>query len=290
MAKGPIFWNNATGKLGNLVLSVRKGQQITRQYQPNVANPRTFEQTRQRIKFSNAGKFYKRAVTNFFIQAFEGEDKISAWNSFMKHNASLGALATRERYLDVNYPSVAPFVLSSGSLGTLNYQVTESLTSSGGLGLILPSLQSSDNTIGKVSTKILAEYPALLDGDVLTFVAVISRVTGVTSTPTAQPIWIVRQLTIDSASTANLPNEFIVQADEDDVFNLAIAIAGYDNDYCVGGAVIAGRKTATGVKATNSALKLNAGAQNFYNTSNSGAFETQALLSWGAVASDAVIV
>ena len=66
MAKGNMFIGNGSGKVGNLVVATRAGEQITRVYQPRVANPKSYQQMLQRAKFANAVKFYKKAVQNFF--------------------------------------------------------------------------------------------------------------------------------------------------------------------------------------------------------------------------------
>lgn len=57
MAKliGGVF-SKGSGRLGGHVLAVSNGQQIVREYQPNVANPRTSLQKAQRAKVVLAGK------------------------------------------------------------------------------------------------------------------------------------------------------------------------------------------------------------------------------------------
>lgn len=57
MAKmiGGVF-SKGSGRLGGHVLAVSEGQQIIREYQPNVANPRTSMQRAQRAKVVLAGK------------------------------------------------------------------------------------------------------------------------------------------------------------------------------------------------------------------------------------------
>lgn len=48
--------SKGSGRLGGYVLAVSNGQQIIREYQPNVANPRTSMQKAQRAKVVLAGK------------------------------------------------------------------------------------------------------------------------------------------------------------------------------------------------------------------------------------------
>lgn len=50
------FLTKAKGRVGGFVLAMSAGQQIIREYQPNVANPRTSLQKAQRAKMVLAGK------------------------------------------------------------------------------------------------------------------------------------------------------------------------------------------------------------------------------------------
>ena len=93
MSKGSLFFGNASGKLGQVVLSTMKGQQIARAWQPKVANPKTSQQQLQRAKFANSVKFFKRAQQNLFKFAFEDRRKNeSDYNAFMRHNVVSSAV------------------------------------------------------------------------------------------------------------------------------------------------------------------------------------------------------
>lgn len=75
--KAGVFGNAYSGKVGNMVFSTLKGEQIVRAYQPNVENPRTPLQSAQRERFSmvvsgakavrsDLGQFYgTRRMQNF---------------------------------------------------------------------------------------------------------------------------------------------------------------------------------------------------------------------------------
>ena len=56
MAKSTNGLGQFRGKLGGAVFAVNAGEQIVRQYQPQVANPRTAAQLTQRAKMNLTGK------------------------------------------------------------------------------------------------------------------------------------------------------------------------------------------------------------------------------------------
>lgn len=56
MAKSTNGLGQFSGKVGSVVFAVQNGQQVARQYQPIVGNPRSDGQLQQRAKFSFAGK------------------------------------------------------------------------------------------------------------------------------------------------------------------------------------------------------------------------------------------
>ena len=75
-----------TGKLGNSVFSVNAGQQIVRQYQPNVTNPSTLAQINQRAKMKLLAQI--AAVVSSSI-AIPKEGMVTARNRFISLNFPL---------------------------------------------------------------------------------------------------------------------------------------------------------------------------------------------------------
>ena len=59
--------SKGSGRLGGYVLAVANGQQIIREYQPNVANPRTSLQRIQRAKMVLAGKLSQITADDYII-------------------------------------------------------------------------------------------------------------------------------------------------------------------------------------------------------------------------------
>lgn len=77
---GGVFanWN---GKVGNVVGRVRQGRTVLSIYQPNVANPQTTAQTKQRTKFSLMTGFM-RVISSFIKTTFHDLDGYKTGNPF----------------------------------------------------------------------------------------------------------------------------------------------------------------------------------------------------------------
>lgn len=134
MARGNIFLGKARGKVGSVVLSKgRRGEMISRAYQPQVLNPKSSSQVLQRALFASAtiaGSKLSDLVDHSFDGIKEGQDNR---NEFVRLNTNaLRALAVSDGQATVN-PFVsakgsgmikpAPWILSNGSLGACNVGV-----------------------------------------------------------------------------------------------------------------------------------------------------------------------
>ena len=131
MARGNIFLGKARGKVGSVVLSKgRRGEMISRAYQPQVLNPKSSSQVLQRALFASAtiaGSKLSDLVDHSFDGIKEGQDNR---NEFVRLNTNaLRAIAKSDGQATVN-PFVsakgsgmikpAPWILSNGSLGVCN--------------------------------------------------------------------------------------------------------------------------------------------------------------------------
>lgn len=176
MARGNIFLGKARGKVGSVVLSKgRRGEMISRAYQPQVLNPKSSSQVLQRALFASAtiaGSKLSDLVDHSFDGIKEGQDNR---NEFVRLNTNaLRALATSEGQATVN-PFVsakgsgmikpAPWILSNGSLGVCN--VGEHLTT---------SLKVDGVPIGPGSLAAWkAAFPWIKPGAQLTIVSIIRK-------------------------------------------------------------------------------------------------------------------
>lgn len=213
MSKGSLFFGRASGKLGQIVLSNVKGQQIARAWQPKVANPRTSVQQIQRAKFANAVKFYKRATQNLFKFAFEDKRKTeSDYNAFMRHNVELSRIFNRISYDNINYPALAEWVISVGSLGELKSSAYDSRTISNASALSSPidntddaykfpeGITESTATVAHISDYFKHDFGAQ-DGDYITFVGINTDLKLISDQPNKGPWWSITQIKIDSTNT-----------------------------------------------------------------------------------------
>lgn len=289
MSKGSLFFGHASGKLGQVVLSTMKGQQIARAWQPKVANPKTSQQQLQRAKFANAVKFFKRAQQNLFKFAFEDRRKNeSDYNAFMRHNVVSSAVLDRSVYDNFNYPAFADnWLLSYGSLGEINAdnepsdkEIVQLLNLPLGTGEI------ANLTIASASQALVNNYKAI-NGDYVTLVGVKSSVNSITADPTMAPEWHIVQFVVDTTDTRKLV-EFLENQDEEastffdkDGKEPANIVFAYDNFACSWLGVILSRVTANGVKVSTSYLMPNYYAYEIYQKSLELPYRQSALNSWG---------
>lgn len=289
MSKGSLFFGNASGKLGQVVLSTVKGQQIARAWQPKVANPKTSQQQLQRAKFANSVKFFKRAQQNLFKFAFEDKRKNeSDYNAFMRHNVVSSAVLDRMVYDNFNYPAFADnWLLSYGSLGEINadneesdYNVVQLLTLPLGTGEI------ANLTIASASQAFVNNYKAI-NGDYVTLVGVKSGVKTLTEDPVRAPEWHILQFVIDTTNTEKLLEYLAKQDDTASTFfakdgkEPANIIFNYSNNGSAWLGIILSRVTANGVKVSTSNLIPNYHALEIYRDTLETPYRQSALNSWG---------
>lgn len=289
MSKGSLFFGNASGKLGQVVLSTVKGQQIARAWQPKVANPKTSQQQLQRAKFANAVKFFKRAQQNLFKFAFEDKRKNeSDYNAFMRHNVVSSAVLDRMVYDDYNYPAIAnDWLLSFGSLGEIsaeNEQADKEVVQL--LTLPLGTGEIANLTIAAASQALVSNLKAV-NGDFITLVGVKSRVKTLTEDPVVAPEWHIMQFVVDTTNTGKLLEYLEKQDKEASTFfdkdgrEPANIIFDYSNDGCAWLGIILSRVTANGVKVSTSPLVPNYYAYEIYQKSLELGYRQSALNSWG---------
>ena len=289
MSKGSLFFGHASGKLGQVVLSTVKGQQIARAWQPKVANPKTSQQQLQRAKFANSVKFFKRAQQNLFKFAFEDKRKNeSDYNAFMRHNVVSSAVLDRSAYDNFNYPAFAnDWLLSYGSLGEISAEnepsdkeILRLMTLPLGTGEI------ANLSIASASKAFVDNYKAM-NGDYVTLVGIKSSVKTLTQDPYAAPEWRIVQFVVDTTNTEKLI-EYLKKQDENaaafftkDGLDPANIIIAYDNDGCSWLGIILSRVTANGVKVSTSPLVPNYYAYEIYQNSLALPYRQSALNSWG---------
>lgn len=284
MAKGSIFFSNARGKVGNLVVSSIRGQEIWRAYQPNVTNPRTNPQTLQRIRFAEAVKFYKHAFTRFFRFAYEDKSKTeSDYNAFMRHNISRGMVVTREQYKNDSYPALGyTYQLSQGSLGDVEVGIAVTTSNNDYAVVKLPSYAATSGTMGELSAALVSDY-GLINGDVVTCVSISTAISKISDEPAEAPEWYIVQFFVNTEDETLITDYRDLQghslmAQTPGVLQFKI---GLGSRACAG-SLIFSRKTSSGLKASNSFLVNNQTATNILISAKATEWQNAALISWNA--------
>lgn len=289
-----MFIGNGRGKVGNLVVSTRAGEQITRVYQPRVANPKSYSQMLQRAKFANAVKFYKKAVQNFFKFAYEDKKKTeSDYNAFMRHNVMNSALLTKVNVDDAYFPALGRWVMSSGSLpNPFNLETAESA----GFEFDNDGFDGNAN-ISQISSSLIGQ--GFNTGDIVTFVLITSPVTSLdfdfsnlNDSAIKQPEWLIVQFLVDTKDNRPLSQANYVGARygglagfEGNSLVVADGKISWDGnfeDLMAATCCIVTRKTGSGVMATNTTLFGNTNFDKMLSSAEGTDYENEVLVSWGA--------
>lgn len=277
MAKGNLFLSQGRGKVGSVVFSVIKGQQIERVYNPQPANPRSYSQQAQRALLANMTKFYKRATSNFYKFAFEDKtSRESDYNAFARNNIKRGAYLTKEQYDSVGWPAIGRYTMTKGSLPVqLNY---------GWIGdyFCTPMSREGEFTVGGFSSYLLATQPGLQSGDIVTFVRAWSALDLDFGTPSENPEWKIVQFYIDPSDTRTL--ESIGLDVNDSPQTEPYAYVGFNTDGTTSvsmGSICVSRVTPNGLKVSDSELVLSPLGQAAMDWLASAYQQRQAAQSWG---------
>lgn len=266
MSRGNMLLSQAKGKVGSLVFSVLKGQQITKTYQSKNGS-KTFSQVAQRVRLANPVAFYKLATGAFFKFAFEDKQRLeSDYNAFVRENIMAVPAYQSKDEASKNIILPAPYKLSKGSLA--NGVVTEGTYSY----VIAISATAAPTTIGALTTAMKKAHPELRDGDMLTIVCVFGAID-----PDFTKFEFV-QIVLDSTSTAAIPSATPSG-------NVAITAttseftAALDDGSAV--AIIITRNNGGKIFANNSALLLSSAAEASYTFASSSAKLQTAASSYG---------
>lgn len=289
-----MFIGNGSGKIGNLVVATRAGEQITRVYQPRVANPKSYSQMLQRAKFANAVKFYKKAVQNFFKFAFEDKKKgESDYNAFMRHNIMNSTLLIKGNVDDAYFPALGRWQMSSGSLpNAFGIERDEK-----GFNFFNNGIKEND-TIGDISSALIGQ--GFHTGDIVTFVLITSPVsyldydlTNLYDSDLKQPEWLIVQFAIDARDTRDISqaNYLGSRIEGMGIFegnSLYVSSDGsieWDGDFkneMAATCCIVTRITGSGVMATNTTLFGNTNFNKMLSDAEGTNYENEVLVSWGA--------
>lgn len=157
-----IMFNGARQQIGGVVLYSRKGETIARTRASQVSNPRTPVQMMQRVKLANLVNFY-RANAAWMRDAFENKHKKeSDYNAFVSNNLANSLVALAKSDVDAGAAVVAPYKVTSGSLGVIEMQLNgNDLVSN----LLVGNLTITEaTTIGQLSQALISNNDGIRAG------------------------------------------------------------------------------------------------------------------------------
>lgn len=341
----------ARGAVGDLVFSRVKGNQVTKARNRQPANPKTSKQVYQRAKFINAVRFYQRGVQNLFKFAYEDKTaQESDFNAFMRHNTSRAIPVGKNASEESIYPAISNWMTSFGSLNgpqavtgyageadvpslrlgatfaVGQYNVSPEAEgdvepTSAAVATVAMLLQLTQTTFGALCSALKAQYPDLMEGDIVT-VTLIHQVLQGIGTPGlllpatsmdgagSAPEWKFAQFAIDTTSTASIADSVsngTIYLSEGLSFNLdnngllTVSMSKTWEQYyneiiggtfdpadfanvssCVAGVVTFSRETPNGLRVSTQELSTSEGYQQMIELSKTTAFTEQVLQSWGA--------
>lgn len=279
MAKGNMFLSQARGKVGSVVFSVIKGQQVERVYNPSPANPRTNGQQAQRSLLANMTKFYKRGTKNFYKFAYEDRTiRESDFNAFARKNTMRGVYMPKELYDHAGTPALGKYIVSDGSIAT---NITDYFSGEN-YGVLVPG-SAAITTVGQFSTALMTQSPGIASGDIFTMVLADSEFGAEMMSAGDEPTWTIYQFYIDPSDLRPLANvglaDIALPAGTTGRF-VGVDIAGVDRASF--GATIISRNTPAGLLVSTSEVKGSAVANVLYDWLRGEYMKRQAAISWGA--------
>lgn len=145
------FVGKGTGKLGSSVFAVSGGEQIVRQYNPNVSNPSTDAQVEQRAKLKLMSQL---AAAFASVIAIPKKGLISARNQFISKNIGLATFANDQASFPLEQLQLT---LGAAVLPTLFWE-------RGNNGVINVRLQSN---YGAFADKVVWVFAEWAEGDII---------------------------------------------------------------------------------------------------------------------------
>lgn len=285
MAKGNMLLGYASGPIGDVVFKRVKGQQVQVPRVRKPANPRSAKQSIQRGRFAAAVKFFTRGNQNLFKFAFENKRQVeSDYNAFMRENVRRAPAITKEAFSNYDYPVFAPFVMTHGTLPTLDNTISsgKAIVS---LGVDAPSTLPS--TVGEL-TSILVASDAFMAGDILTLVTINSSFDGTypsaAGVGSGKPQWDIKQIILTAGSTETLADTLGMQAvNADGKLQLtdAAGVTLLSGTYAAF-VMVHSRNTAGGMKVSTQELVLNDAATTAYDASFAPDYKSEVIASWQA--------
>lgn len=264
-------------RLGGVVLYQMNGQTLARELAPQVANPRTTAQMRQRVKLSNLVAFYK-ANKVWMRNAFEDKaQRESDYNAFVAANIGNTLVALTKSEVASGAAVAAPYQVTRGSILSIEHTLQGSTIKT---NLNLGNFQiAAGTTIGQLSTAILNNNLTLSEGMQLSLIVNVQQ----SGNASQQPYIVVRvyEFLLSRTSTEPLTNYFPESVTSVAAGTNNYALALNTTTYAEGGATFILSHSVGGVTRVSSQRLQLFGSQTVYNAHTTAAAMQAAIDSYG---------
>lgn len=175
------MFRGARKQAGGWVLYKVGGQTIAREVASQVSNPRTPAQMDNRVRLQNVVSVY-RANRAWMKGAFENKkQKESDYNAFVSANLSSSQVAFTKEQAAAGAAVAAPYQITSGSLGSIEQQVTDSVLET---NLYLGNMDITPaTTVGEFAAALIANNNNIVQGMQLSLILNIQQVNQATGIP-----------------------------------------------------------------------------------------------------------
>lgn len=196
-----MWLRGAKKRLGGTVIYQAMGQTRQRELASEVSNPRTKSQMGQRVKWANLVNLY-RANRSWMKYAYETKKSSqSEYNKFMSLNVASSRIYLTKEVANAGGCVVDEYLMTQGSLPSIEFVPTSNGYFASNI-LVSSGTISPTTLISTFSQDVIANNPAIREGDQLSFV----RMTQMTNASTGVPYVVVREyeVIIDSTNRASL--------------------------------------------------------------------------------------
>lgn len=158
---------NYVGRLGGSVYYMLKGQNVAREKAPEVSNPRTATQMRQRMQWANLVAMYKCLQPYLGKKAFQNKPATwSDYNAFMSANLGSTPVYLTKEAVQNGVTYLAPYKVTEGSLPAIS-TTFESGVELFNTNIWLGEQINLDTTIAKLTELIVGKNAGWQNGDQL---------------------------------------------------------------------------------------------------------------------------
>lgn len=273
---------NYIGRVGRVVYAMNKGQNIARELQTEVANPRTSVQMNQRTALANLVALYRLNQPWMFRGAFENKGKtLSDYNAFVQANLSATEVALTKQEVNAGACVVAPVTITKGTLPSIQLQFERAENNK---GLFVSDLYVGSSfdftgaTIADLSQALLDNNNGLQQGDQLSFIVNYQRSNG------DIPYGVARygEFIIDTADERALTELDLPALAKSSMSGRDDALEIQISETAVSAVIILSREVSGKIKVSTQKFVLSTEAEAFIANYTSAAAKARAAKSYGS--------